>query len=249
MKVSIITAVLNARETIRETVESILEQAFESIEYIIVDGGSTDGTLEVIEECRDARTQIMSEPDQGVYDALNKGIQRSSGDIIGILQAGDLYAHSRVLNKVVEVFENLKEDSCSGDLQYVDQHDPNKVIRYWKSSTYKDGKFRWGWMPPHPTFFAKRAIYEKYKYFNTKFQISGDYELMLRYLAVHGISTHYIPEVMVKMRVGGMSNRNLRYIMRKSYEDCKACRLNHLSGWFAAVLLKNLTKVPQFFNK
>jgi glycosyltransferase len=249
MKVSIITAVLNARETIRETIESILEQTFGSIEYIIVDGGSTDGTLEVIEEFSDSRTQIISEPDHGLYDALNKGIKVSSGDIIGILHAGDLYAHKQVLKTVAEVFEDIKEDSCYGDLQYVDPDDPNKVIRYWKSSAYKDGIFGRGWMPPHPTFFVKRAIYEKYKAFNPQFRISGDYELMLRYLAVHRISTHYIPEVMVKMRVGGMSNRNLRYIIRKSYEDYKACRLNHLHGGWVAILLKNLIKLRQFLKK
>lgn len=249
MKISIITAVLNAREAIRETIESILGQTFGSLEYIIIDGNSTDGTLEVIEEHRDPRTQIISEPDQGLYDALNKGIKRSSGDIIGVLPAGDLYAHNRVLRTVAEAFATIKEDSCYGDLQYVDQNNPNKVIRHWKSSVYRDGKFRWGWMPPHPTFFVKREIYEKYNCFNPKFQISGDYELMLRYLAVHRISTFYIPEVMVKMRVGGMSNRNLRYIIRKSYEDYKACRLNHLQGGLVALLLKNLTKLPQFFKK
>lgn len=249
MKVSIITAVLNSGQTIRDTIESILGQTPGNVEHIIIDGCSTDGTLRVIEEYRGHIAQIVSEPDGGIYDALNKGIKRSSGDIIGILQAGDIYAHDRVLRRVVEGFEEQNKDSCYGDLQYVDPNDPPKVIRYWKSSEYREGKFRYGWMLPHPTFFVRRAIYEKYQGFNPVFRISGDYELMLRFLATHKISTFYIPEVMVKMRVGGVSNRNLRYIVRKSYEDCMACRLNHLRGWFAAILLKNITKVPQFIMR
>ena len=249
MKVSIITAVRNAQKTVEETIRSILGQTFKNVEHIIIDGCSTDGTLGIIEEYRARIAKIISEPDGGVYDALNKGIQLSSGDIVGILHAGDLYAHEGVLNTVVEVFEKRSEDGCYGDLQYVDKDDPNKLIRYWKSSAYKDGKFRLGWMPPHPTFFVKREIYEKHGLFNREFRIAGDYELMLRFLAKQKISVFYIPEVLVKMRMGGISNRSAKDLWVKSREDYKAWKINHLKGSPFIIFLKNLSKLPQFLRR
>ncbi len=249
MKISIITAVFNGQENIRETIKSVLDQEYRNIEHIVIDGNSTDGSLEVIADYKDQIAKMISEPDQGIYDALNKGINLSSGDVVDILHAGDIYAHDKVLKRVVEGFENQSGDGCYGDLQYVDQKDPKKIIRYWKSSPYEEGKFRLGWMPPHPTFFVKREIYEKYGVYNKEFRIAGDYELMLRFLERYKISIFYIPEVLIKMRVGGISNRSVKNIFWKSYEDYKAWKVNHLKGSFSIIFLKNLSKLPQFFLK
>ena len=249
MKVSIITPVFNGKKTIRETINSVLSQEYRNIEHIVIDGYSTDGTLEMISDYNHRIAKVVSEPDRGIYDALNKGIQLSTGDIIGILHSGDLYAHDRVLQRVVDGFENQNKDSCYGDLQYVDQNDPQRVIRRWKSSCYRDGKFKLGWMPPHPTFFVKREIYEKYGSFNKGFRIAGDYELMLRFLAKQKISVFYIPEVLVKMRMGGISNRSVKDLWVKSREDYKAWKINRLRGSLFIILLKNLSKLPQFLRR
>jgi glycosyltransferase len=249
MKVSIITPVFNGQGTIGETIENVLNQEYKNIEHIIIDGNSTDGTLEMITDYTHQIAKVVSELDQGIYDALNKGIRLSTGDIIGILHAGDLYAHDRVLKRVVDGFEKQNKDGCYGDLQYVDQNDPNKVIRYWKSSSYRNGKFKLGWMPPHPTFFVKREVYEKYGVFNREFRIAGDYELMLRFLAKEKISVFYIPEVLVKMRMGGISNRSVKDLWIKSREDYKAWKINHLTGSILTILLKNLFKLPQFLRR
>jgi len=247
MKVSIITAVLNGKDTIENAIRSILTQKYKDIEHIIIDGSSTDGTLEVIGRCKHRIAKILSEPDKGIYDALNKGISLSIGEIIGVLHADDFYAHDEVLKTIIDVFEKENVDSCYGDLQYVHKNDPNKVIRHWKSSEYRHGKFKSGWMPPHPTFFVRRWVYEKYGYFNTDFRIAADYELMLRFLEKHRISTYYIPEVLIKMRLGGASNKSLRNMWVKSSEDYKAWRVNNLSGGVYTIFLKNISKIPQFF--
>lgn len=247
MKISIITAVLNGRDTIGDTIRSIADQVYKNVEHIIIDGGSTDGTLDVIKKYNGNLAKLISEPDHGIYDALNKGINLSSGDVIGILNGDDFYAHDQVLKMVGNIFEKQNVDSCYGDLQYVWNHDKNKMIRYWESSNYRPGKFRYGWMPPHPTFFVKREIYEKYGQFNTNFRIAADYELMLRFLEKYRISTYYISEVLVKMRVGGMSNRSLKNLFIKSYEDYRAWKVNNLSGGLTTIFLKNICKIPQFF--
>jgi len=247
MKVSIITAVFNAKDTVAQTIECILNQSYKNIEHIIIDGGSTDGTLEIIAKYRSTLAKAVSEPDRGIYDALNKGIGLASGDVIGLLHGDDFYAHDRVLESVVKVFEEQNVDSCYGDLLYVNKNDTERVIRYWKASEYHHGKFKFGWMPPHPTFFVKREIYEKYGLFNTNFRIAADYELMLRFLEKYRISTYYIPEVFIKMRLGGASNRSLKNLFIKSSEDYKAWKVNNLNGGFYTILLKNFTKIPQFF--
>lgn len=194
-------------------------------------------------------SKIVSERDNGIYDAMNKGIRKASGDVIGILNADDIYANDRVIEKVADMFTQNKVDSCYGDLQYVDKKNPDNIVRYWKSSEYREGLFYKGWMPPHPTFFVKREVYEKYGYFNTDFKIAADYELMLRFIEKYKISTCYIPEVLIKMRMGGMSNRSLKNLFIKSSEDHKAWKINNLSGGIYTILLKNLCKLPQFINK
>jgi glycosyltransferase len=249
MKVSIITAVFNGRNTIEDCMKSFLLQSHKNVEYIIIDGGSTDGTLDLIRNYKDKITQLVSEPDKGIYDALNKGIRLASGDIVGFLHADDLYAHKDVIKTVADVIKVQNVDSCYGDLLYVNKNNLNKIIRYWESSPYQYGKFKSGWMPPHPTFFVKREIYDRYGSFNTDFRIAADYELMLRFLVKYRISTQYIPDVLIKMRLGGVSNRSLKNLAIKSSEDYKAWKINNLNGGLFTVLLKNLSKAPQFFKR
>jgi glycosyltransferase len=247
MRISIVTTVLNGRDTLEQAIRSISSQIYKNIEHIIIDGGSTDGTLEVISRHKERIAKFISEPDNGIYDALNKGIRLASGDVIGLLHGDDFYAHDRVLESVVNAFERQNVDSCYGDLLYVNKNDTDKVIRYWKASEYHPGKFKSGWMPPHPTFFVKREIYEKYGSFKTDFRIAADYELMLRFLEKHRISTYYIPEVLIKMRVGGASNKSLKNMWIKNSEDYKPWKVNNLDGGFYTIFLKNVFKIPQFF--
>lgn len=248
MKVSVITAVRNGAETLRGCIESVQKQTIPS-EHIIIDGASTDGTFDIIAQYRSSIAKVISEPDKGIYDGLNKGIRLASGDVIGLLHGDDFYAHDKVLESVVRVFEEQNVDSCYGDLLYVDKNDTDKVIRYWRASGYQPGKFKYGWMPPHPTFFVRREIYEKYGLFNTAFRIAADYELMLRFLEKCRISTYYISEVLIKMRLGGTSNKSLKNLFTKSSEDYKAWKVNNLNGGLHTILLKNFSKIPQFFIK
>jgi len=173
----------------------------------------------------------------------------STGDVVGFLHSDDFYANDRVIEKVADVFMKYNVDSCYGDLLYVDKNNTDKIIRYWKSQPYRDGLFKKGWMPPHPTFFVKKEVYEKYGYFNTDFKIASDYELMLRFLHKYKISTYYIPEVLIKMRLGGASNRSLRNLIIKTAEDYRAWKVNSLNKSLYTIPLKNLSKIPQFFKR
>ena len=247
LKFSIITASYNRKEFIESCICSVLGQTFPDIEYIIVDGGSTDGTLDIIKKYEDRISKLVSEPDNGIYDGLNKGIRMATGDVIGFLHADDLYATDNVLKTVAECFARQNVDSCYGDLLYVDKGNTDKVIRHWESQPYYDGLMKKGWMPAHPTFFVKKEIYAKYGSFNTDFKIAADYELMLRFLHKHRISTYYIPEVLIKMRLGGASNKSLSSIIRKSSEDYRAMKMHQVGG-ISTLLRKNLSKIPQFFK-
>ena len=249
MKVSIITASFNNRDTIEDSIRSVLSQKYENIEYIVVDGGSSDGTVEIVKKYHEKIAKFISEPDDGMYHALNKGLKMSSGDIIGFLHADDIYAHSMVIDWIVSRMMNCHTESCYGDLLYVHKKDINKIFRRWRSCYYTDGLFRKGWMPPHPTFFVRREVYDKHGHFNTEFNIAADYELMLRFLEGKKISTHYIPEVLIKMRSGGKSNKNLKNLIIKSSEDYKAWKVNNLNGGLFTILLKNISKLPQFIKK
>ena len=249
LKVSIITAVLNNRKTIEECMQSIINQTYQHRECIVIDGGSTDGTMDLLKKYENRMTKIVSERDNGIYDAMNKGIKLATGDVIGILNSDDIYNDATVIESVANAIMENSVDSCYADLVYIDKNNPDKVIRYWKSCIYRNGLFKSGWMPPHPTFFVKREIYEKYGGFNTDFKIAADYELMLRFIEKNNISTCYIPEVLIKMRMGGMSNRSLKNLFIKSSEDYKAWKINNLNGGIYTILLKNLSKLPQFINK
>jgi glycosyltransferase len=249
MKVSILTAVYNNRETVEDCLRSVLGQTYPNIEYLVIDGGSTDGTTRVIEPYRAKIARWVSEPDTGIYSALNKGLNLATGEAVGILHSDDIYAHDRVVEKVVEAFGKSGADSVYGDLKYVDRNNPDRVVRSWKSSPFIPGKFRYGWMPPHPTFFVKRRVFENYGGFNENLRIAADYELMLRFLEKHRVSTQSLPEVLIHMRMGGISNRGLRNLWIKSREDVLAWKLNGLKSSIYTIPLKNLSKIPQFFVK
>lgn len=248
-KISIITAVRNSADTVESCIRSIREQSYKSIEHIVIDGASTDGSIEIIKKHSNSITRIVSEPDKGIYDAMNKGISLASGDIIGILNSDDLYADSEVLSSVGRVLSNTAVDSCYGDLVYVAPLDTERIIRYWKSSPYNDKLFYKGWMPPHPTFFVKRAIYEKVGLYRLDLGSAADYELMLRLLLKSGISTIYIPRVLVKMRCGGKSNASLLNRLNANRYDRKAWEVNGLRPKPWTLLMKPISKIKQYFSK
>ena len=246
MKISIITVVYNNKDTIKDAIESVLNQTYQNIEYIIIDGVSTDGTVDIIKSYGDKIDKVISEPDKGIYDAMNKGIKLASGDIIGILNSDDFYANNNIIEKVVKEFEDKKVDSVYGDLVYVNAKDTNKIVRYWKSKPYKKGLFTKGWHPAHPTFFVKKEIYDKYGIFNLDFKIAADYELMLRFLEKYQISNSYIPEIFVKMRLGGESNQSIKNIIKANIESYNAWKINGLYINLFMILLKPLSKLFQY---
>ncbi len=249
MKVSIITVCLNSERTIDDVIQSVISQDYPDIEYIIVDGNSTDKTLQIISKYSDTISKVISEPDEGMYFAINKGIGMAGGDIVTILNADDLYISNDVISKMISLFSSSGADSTYGDLIYVDRKDTSKIFRYWKSENFNYRRFKKGWMPPHPTFFVKKKIYEKYGLYNTNFQFAADYELMLRFLYKHKISTAYLPEVIVKMRLGGKSNVSIWNRMRANREDRQAWKINDLKPGAFTLLLKPLLKWKQFLAK
>lgn len=248
MKISIITIAYNSENSISDAINSVLSQTYPDIEYIIVDGKSKDKTVEIVKSYGNKISKFVSEPDKGIYDALNKGIEMASGDVVGFMHSDDLFADEHVIEKVARLFKEKDVDSIYGDLNYVYKNDTNKILRYWKSDEFSLSRLKFGWMPPHPTFYVKRKIYEKYGGFDIDFKISSDYDSMLRFLGKYKISTAYLPEVMIKMRVGGASNRSLKNIIQKSTEDFRAIRKNKFGNIFT-LIFKNLRKVKQFFEK
>jgi len=245
MKVSIITAALNNAGTIEDAITSILGQKHNNMEHIVVDGGSKDGTLEIIKKYEEQISKVISEQDNGVYEAMNKGLKVATGDIVAFLNADDFYANEEVVAKIVETMLANNVDCCYGDLEYVARDNPEKTIRRWKSHSYRDDLFEKGWHPPHPTFVVKRQIYEEYGYFNLKFKIAADYELMLRFMKKHDIKSCYIPSVLVKMRAGGKSNKNLSQIIKANIECYQAWRENGLKISPFIMLRKPASKLVQ----
>ena len=248
MKISIITIAWNSGKSIGDAIKSVVSQTYPDIEYIIVDGLSKDNTMEVVKSFGTKVTKSVSERDKGIYDALNKGIAMAEGDVIGFMHSDDLFADEFVIEKVAKLFEESGADSIYGDLEYVYKNDTSKVLRYWKSGKFSLRNLKMGWMPPHPTLYIKREVYQKYGGFDISFKIAADYDSMLRFLGKYKISTAYLPEVMVKMRVGGASNRSLKNIIQKSKEDLHAIKKNEFGNIFTLVF-KNLRKVTQFIKK
>ncbi|MGE3318991.1 MAG: glycosyltransferase family 2 protein [Candidatus Berkiella sp.] len=224
LKISIITVCYNSGKTIHETLLSVKAQRYPHVEYIIIDGGSTDNTIEQIQSFRSHVHQLISEPDKGIYDAMNKGIALATGDVIGLLNADDLYAHEDVLTRVAEAFQDPMLDACYSDLIYFASQSPDKVLRYWRGSPFRSGLFAKGWCPAHPTFFVRRGVYDSFGVFDIDYKGGNDVELMMRFLEKHHIRSRYLPEVMVKMRAGGVSNNSIKGIIEQNRQILLAAK-------------------------
>ena len=289
MKISIITATFNAGAILQHCLISVtnqkrgtgackkengitfVEKYYSSeTEHLLLDGGSTDNTLEIAHQYLHI-AHVISEPDKGIYDAMNKGIRLATGEIIGILNADDFYADSRVLERVANAFEDRELDACYGDLVYIDyksgngqctigngqenpspmshRQSPYQILRYWKSGSFHSDKFKWGWMPPHPTFFVRRRVYEKYGLFNLNLGSAADYELMLRFLYKHRIKVAYIPEVLICMRAGGVSNASLSNRLKANRMDRRAWEVNGLKPYPWTLMMKPIRKIPQYWMR
>lgn len=248
MKISVITVSYNSGFTLEECIRSVLCQRYDNVEYIVIDGCSTDSTEDVLTSYRGEISTLLVEPDSGIYDAMNKGIKLATGDAVGFLNADDLYANEHVLGRVAGVLDGDDYDSCFGDLVYVGGARGERRVRCWKAGSYYSRKFYWGWMPPHPTFFVRREAYEKFGLYECGFGTSADYELMLRLLLRHGLSAGYIPEVLVKMRVGGASNSSIRNRVKANIMDRKAWKANGLEPLPWTLWLKPARKIPQWLT-
>ena len=246
MKISIITATWNSAATIENAILSVASQRYPDLEHIIVDGNSSDATLPIVFRYEHLIDKLVSEPDHGIYDAMNKGIFLSTGEVIGILNSDDFYANPHVLEKVSQVFENKNVDTSYGDLIYVDPTNVNRVTRYWKASAHHPRSFYQGWMPPHPTFFVRRSVYEKYGNFNVSLGTAADYELTLRLLLKHKVSTTYIPEVLVHMRAGGASNASLKSRLSTIQMANLSWQVNDLKPWPWTLTFRLLSKIVQY---
>jgi glycosyltransferase len=243
--ISIITPSYNSESTIGDTLQSVFEQSYPFVEHILIDGNSKDSTRQIVQGFPHVN-HFLSENDNGVYHAMNKGICLAKGDIIGILNSDDFYSNKDVLQQVADVFSKTGCDAMYADLEYVRRSDKSKVVRRWVSGSYQDKAFAWGWMPPHPTFFVRREMYKKYGLFNLTLKSSADYELMLRFIHVNKICIAYLPKVIVNMRDGGMSNKSLLNRLRGNKEDKLAWKLNGISPGCLTLLLKPIRKIPQF---
>jgi glycosyltransferase involved in cell wall biosynthesis len=244
LQISVITAVLNRAATLGASVRSVHAQQGCDVEHIVIDGGSTDGTLAVLDQHKADIRKIVSEPDGGLYDALNKGLRHASGDVVGFMHADDEFASPHALARIAEAFEDPDVGAVYGDLVYVKKNDVSRVVRYWRAGQYQRAQLTQGWMPPHPTFYARRDVYSRLGGFDTRYRIAADYESMLRILWKGRVKAAYVPEVIVRMRVGGLSNASLFNVLHKSKEDYAAMRQNGIGG-LQALLLKNVTKLPQ----
>lgn len=245
--VSVVTVVYNNVNTVCDAVESVLGQDYHNVEYIIIDGGSTDGTLDVLSQYRADIDRLISEPDDGIYDAMNKGIRSACGDVVGILNSDDFYADAQVLSKVAQTFKREATDCVYGDLIYIHPDNEEKILRYWKAGTFSPLRFHFGWMPPHPTVFMKRRLYEQYGLFRPELTNSADYELLLRMLYRYKASAAYIPQVLVHMRAGGHSNASFAHRLRAHFQDYRAWILNGYVPNPLALSMKPLSKLPQYF--
>ena len=247
LKISIITVSFNSVITIKDTIKSVISQDYNNIEYIIIDAGSNDGTIDVIKEYEEHISYFSSEYDNGIYEGMNKGIAAAKGDVIGIINSDDFYPNSFVISNVVKTFEKKRCDAVYGDLVYVKFFDINKIVRYWQAGEYTVKKIKNGCMLPHPTFFVKKYLYDKYGYYNTDLKTAADYEMILKLLYRYNVKTIYIPMILVTMRIGGASNSSILNRIRANKEDGLAWTKNQLNKPILVRIKKPLQKVKQFF--
>ncbi len=249
MKISVITVVYNAEDTLEQTIMSVYGQSYNEIEYIIIDGSSSDATLSIINKHRDKISHVISEPDQGIYDAMNKGINISTGDVVGFLNADDLYYENNVVEKIIRCFETDSVDACYGDLVYVSKNNLSKIVRYWESCNHIEGLCKTGWMPAHPTLYMRKKIYDKYGTYDLAYKLQSDYELCLRLLEVEKINTKYLPEILVKMRIGGVTNNSIINILKGNLEAYNACKKYFPKTSKIFILRKFMSRLGQFVSR
>ncbi len=243
--ISLITVTFNSAKTLRHTIDSIRNQTCRNVEYIIVDGGSADGTIDIIEHNNNLITKWISEPDKGIYDAINKGIGMATGEYVGLIHADDTLAGADVLQSIVQAIDLHHPDVLYGNLDYVSADDEARLIRRWISQPFSDCLLKRGWMPPHPTLYVRRDWFDKIGNYNTKMKIAADYDFILRLFSNKGLNTIYLPKCLVKMRVGGASNRSVTNILIKMKEDYQALRRNRVGG-IVTLMIKNFSKIGQF---
>jgi len=249
VRISVITICHNAADTIVDTLRSVAEQTYPYVEHVIIDGGSTDGTLELIKQYGAHTALVISEPDNGIYDAMNKGWQYATGDVIAFLNADDTYMHTNVLQEVAETMADSQYDACYADLLYVGRDNTERIIRYWKGGGYKAGNCLKGWMPAHPTFFARREVFERAGGFDTHYQRQADFELMLRWFEVYRIRALYIPRIWTRMRMGGVSNNSLLGIIKGNIEAYRACRVLEFKVTPFFIVRKIASRIPQYWRR
>ena len=249
MKVSIITVTYNSGKYLEDCIESVIKQRYDNIEHIIIDGKSNDNTLAIIKKYESRISKWISETDKGMYDAINKGMVIATGDVVGILNSDDMLDSDDVITSIVNAFKEQDTEAIYGDLEYVDANDTNKILRIWKGRAFKRSRFRYGWMPAHPTFYIKRSLVEKFGFYENHYYTAADYEFMARYLYKNHVTTYYLPMLIVKMRMGGASNRSFRQRIRANRRDYLAMKRNKIPFAFIASILKPLIKVNQFFKK
>lgn len=247
MRFSIITVCYNSHKTIEQTIKSVLTQDFKDFEYIVIDGGSKDGTVEILEKYK-TQIKFISEKDKGIYDAMNKGLKMAQGEIIGMIGADDFYPTNGILSSISKTFDDLGTQAVYGDKQYVDAEDPNKIVRYWKVGAYQKENWLKGWMPPHLSFYLKKSVYDQFGYYRTDFTCSADYELMLRMLYKNDVSAGYLPKVVMTMRTGGTSNASFKHRWVANQEDRKAWKVNDLKPRWYTLWWKPISKIGQLFK-
>jgi glycosyltransferase involved in cell wall biosynthesis len=248
LKVSIITVCFNSKNFIQKTIDSVAQQAYKNIEHVVIDGGSKDGTLDIL-KANAHQITFISEPDKGIYHAMNKGVKLASGEVIGTLGAGDFYPDNQVISHVVNAFAQYNTDAVYGDKQYVHPENLEQVVRYWSAGEYKKENWLEGWMPPHQSFYLKKIAFEKYGLYVEEFRSAGDYELMLRMLYKHNLTAHYIPKLLVTMLTGGASTASISNRIKANLEDRKAWTINDLTPKWYTLFRKPLGKVLQFLKK
>lgn len=248
MKISIITVSYKSATTIRDTIESVLSQTYsDNIEYIIIDGNSSDSTIDIVKECEPefgGRLKWVSEPDKGLYDAMNKGIQMATGDIIGIINSDDFYHRKDIIEKIAEVFlRDASIQATFGDVRFVNPNNLNKTVRYYRSKNFSVNRFRFGFMPPHPTFFTYKQNFEKFGYYQTNYQIAADYELLVRFLYKSNLKYKYLDLDIMKMRTGGASTASIKSNIILNQEIVRACKENGIYTNMAILMLKYFVKI------
>ena len=247
MKISIITVCYNSEKTIRKTIESVINQDYNDIEYIIIDGLSNDNTINIINEYTHKISQTISEKDNGIYDAINKGIKVATGEVVGIINSDDELYNNKIISTIADTYkENLNLDAIIGDIIFLNEN--NDIHRKYSALKWKPSKFAWGMMPPHPSFYCKKQLFNKYGYYRTDFKIAADYELMMRYILVNKISYKYLPIVFVKMSLGGISTKNLKSNLNINIEVMRACKLNNIKTNIFKIYTKYIFKMFEFVN-